>query len=76
MKLLADENVDRPIVARLRADGHSVIYILELAPDMSDPEENEGLPRFLVGSVSMVFGPWRGNPGNADRNPALDHRAT
>ena len=38
MKLLADENVDRPIVTRLRADGHVVIYVLELAPSIPDPE--------------------------------------
>jgi predicted nuclease of predicted toxin-antitoxin system len=38
LKLLADENVDRPIVARLRAEGHTVIYVLELAPSIPDPE--------------------------------------
>ncbi len=38
MKLLADENVDRPIVVRLRADGHTVIYVLELAPSIPDTE--------------------------------------
>jgi hypothetical protein len=30
MKLLADENVDAPIVAFLRAEGHDVLWIMEL----------------------------------------------
>ena len=29
MKIVADENVDKEIVDRLRADGHSVLYIAE-----------------------------------------------
>ena len=36
MNLLADESVDRPIVERLRADNHSVVYVAELAPGVSD----------------------------------------
>jgi hypothetical protein len=28
MKLLADENIDGPIVERLRDDGHDVLYVL------------------------------------------------
>lgn len=36
MNLLADESVDRPIVERLRADGHLVDYVAELAPSVSD----------------------------------------
>lgn len=38
MRVLADENLDRPIVARLRADGHTVTYVLELAPGIPDSE--------------------------------------
>lgn len=30
MKFLADENVDKPIVERLRDDGHTVLYVLEI----------------------------------------------
>ena len=30
MKFLADENVDKPIVKRLRDDGHTVLYVLEM----------------------------------------------
>ena len=36
MKLLADEGVDRPIVERLRADGHDVLYVAEIDPGISD----------------------------------------
>ena len=36
MKIVADENVDRQIVDRLRADGHEVLYIAELDPGIDD----------------------------------------
>jgi predicted nuclease of predicted toxin-antitoxin system len=36
--LLADESVDRPIVERLRQDGHDVTYIAESAPSISDDD--------------------------------------
>ena len=36
MKLLADEGVDAAIVARLRLDGHDVLYIAEVAPGTTD----------------------------------------
>lgn len=36
MNLLADEGVERQIVERLRADGHSVAYIAEMSPGISD----------------------------------------
>jgi predicted nuclease of predicted toxin-antitoxin system len=36
MNLLADENVDRQIVERLRQDGHCVVYVAEIAPSVSD----------------------------------------
>ncbi len=38
MKLLADESVDRPIVERLRDDGHEVVYVAELSPSIGDDE--------------------------------------
>jgi predicted nuclease of predicted toxin-antitoxin system len=38
MKLLADESVDRPIVERLRTEGHSLLYVAELSPSISDDE--------------------------------------
>lgn len=36
MNLVADEGIDKPIVDRLRQDGHDVVYIAEAAPSMSD----------------------------------------
>ncbi len=36
LNLLADENVDRQIVALLRKEGHDVLYVAELAPGVSD----------------------------------------
>ncbi len=38
MRWLADECVDAALVARLRADGHDVIYMAEIAPAASDAE--------------------------------------
>lgn len=38
MKLFADENIDRPIVDRLRQDGHLVAYVAEISPSVSDDE--------------------------------------
>lgn len=32
MNLFADEGVDRPIVERLREEGHTVLYIAEMSP--------------------------------------------
>jgi predicted nuclease of predicted toxin-antitoxin system len=36
MKFLADESVDRPVVERLRQEGHQVSYVVELGPGMPD----------------------------------------
>ena len=36
MNLLADEGVDAPVVARLRQDGHEVVYVAELEPGIPD----------------------------------------
>lgn len=36
MNLLADENVDKPIVVRLRQDGYKVLYIAEMSPSITD----------------------------------------
>ena len=38
MKILCDADVDRPLVLRLRADGHDVEYMYELRPDALDDE--------------------------------------
>lgn len=36
MNFLADEGVDRPIVGRLRQNGHQVLYVAEFEPGTSD----------------------------------------
>ncbi len=36
MKFVADENIDRQVVDRLRQDGHIVIYVAEMDPGISD----------------------------------------
>ena len=36
MRFVADEGVDRAIVERLRQDGHSVTYVAESTPGISD----------------------------------------
>jgi len=38
MKILADENVEAPIVRRLRSDGHEITYIVETHPGVEDTE--------------------------------------
>jgi predicted nuclease of predicted toxin-antitoxin system len=38
MNLVADENIDRRIVERLRLDGHQVTWISEISPSVSDEE--------------------------------------
>lgn len=38
MKLLADESVDGAIVDRLRQQGHDLVYVAELSPNMSDDQ--------------------------------------
>ncbi len=38
MRELADEGVDAPIVARLRAEGWEVLYVAEMEPDLKDPQ--------------------------------------
>ena len=38
MKFLADENVDKSIVNRIRNDGHIVLYVMEMVSGISDNE--------------------------------------
>lgn len=38
MNLLADESVERDVVERLRADGHTVVYVAELSPSITDDQ--------------------------------------
>jgi len=36
VRLLADEGIDAAIVARLRSNGHDVVYVAELSPGITD----------------------------------------
>jgi hypothetical protein len=36
VKILADENIDLPIIDQLRKDGHNVLFIKEMQPGMPD----------------------------------------
>jgi predicted nuclease of predicted toxin-antitoxin system len=38
VNLVANEGVDRPVVERLRQDGHDVVYVAELSPSVADDE--------------------------------------
>ena len=38
MQFVADENLDWPIIDRLRAGGYSVIAVVEVSPGISDPD--------------------------------------
>jgi len=38
MRLLADESVDRPVIARLRSDGREVVAIAEESPGVGDDD--------------------------------------
>ena len=38
MILVADENIDRSIVERLRGEGHKLFYVAEMDPGISDDE--------------------------------------
>jgi predicted nuclease of predicted toxin-antitoxin system len=38
MNLLADEGMDRPVVDRLRREGHAVLYVADMTPGITDDE--------------------------------------
>jgi hypothetical protein len=38
MRLLADENIDSVIIKRLRDDNHTVFYVIEMKPGITDNE--------------------------------------
>jgi predicted nuclease of predicted toxin-antitoxin system len=58
MKIVADESIEKPVVARLRAEGHQVTYIAEIAPGSTDPEVLELANReeALLVTVDKDFG--------------------
>ncbi|MFI5201696.1 MAG: DUF5615 family PIN-like protein [Candidatus Kapaibacterium sp.] len=51
MKIVADENVDRRIIERLRAEGHSVSAIVEEMQSSPDP----GVLAFSLESKSLLI---------------------
>ena len=51
MNLVADENIDRSIVERLRRDGHAVEWIAEVSPSVSDEDV---LRRAAAGEAVLV----------------------
>ena len=48
MILLADENIDQSIVAKLRLYGHEVPAVAELEPSLSDDRVSEPYPSAIV----------------------------
>jgi predicted nuclease of predicted toxin-antitoxin system len=38
VNLVCDESVESQVVARLRGDGHAVVYVAELSPSITDDE--------------------------------------
>jgi len=58
VKLLADEDVDGPIVARLRQDGHQVEYVAEMKGGISDDEvlRHANQSRALLITADKDFG--------------------
>jgi predicted nuclease of predicted toxin-antitoxin system len=55
---VADEGVDSAIVARLRNEGHEVLYVAEIAPSISDDEvlERANDKRALLMTADKDFG--------------------
>ena len=38
MNFVADEDIDRQVVERLRQDGHEILYVAEMEPSVSDED--------------------------------------
>lgn len=58
MRILADENVPRAIVVRLRAEGHDVLYAAESRPRVPDEDlPTEAEPRgYVIVTEDKDFG--------------------
>ncbi len=58
MIFIADENIDRPIIERLRLDGHTLISILETGRGISDKEvlELSDVNEALLLTIDKDFG--------------------
>jgi len=51
LRFVADENVDQPIVERLRKDGHIVLSVVEMEPGISDDD-------VIQRATDKDFGDW------------------
>lgn len=58
MTFVADEGIDSPIVARLRAEGHEILYVAEMTPGISDDEvlERANEKRAVLITADKDFG--------------------
>ncbi|MCH8957655.1 DUF5615 family PIN-like protein [candidate division KSB1 bacterium] len=58
MNILADESVDQPIVNRLRDEGHTVLYVAEMDPGISDEVvlQEANSREFLLLTADKDFG--------------------
>ena len=58
MKVVADESVDGPVVTRLREDGHTVDYLAEMEPGISDDRvlSHANLQQALLITTDKDFG--------------------
>lgn len=58
MNLLADESVERQVVERLRRDGHTVLYVAEMEPGITDDQvlERANEATALLLTVDKDFG--------------------
>ena len=58
MKIIADEGIDRQIVERLRQDGHTIWYVAEMEPGISDDKvfEIAGQENAILLTADKDFG--------------------
>ena len=58
MRIVADENVDWPVIQRLREDGHEVVAILETEPGSSDHDvlDSANVSRAILLTADRDFG--------------------
>jgi len=60
LRFVADENVDKPLVERLRKDGHIVLSVVEMEPGISDDEviQRANQDSALLLTADKDFGDW------------------
>ena len=70
LSVLADENVDREIVERLRSDGHDVAWVKERASVVSTPDPNVLAIATAEGRLLLTADRDFGDMVYRDRQPA------